>query len=234
MAFSRVRMVKAQQRKPGQMTFSGPPEHYAVGRGLQRVPKKVREEWRAHRLNLASLVRNIRAMEKGRAGGQHVYAPGVKHSPVKIMRKAGDQARVLGVSPNGAVQMGKPDLHATDYVGVFTPRAPRKPRPPPRAVPEAPDHTFLADPYRELKVRLVHIIVSERVFKEDDLVALLERTKVQAREICEELGLDYWRCERVIYELAHELDIPQEADEPPAHTALPLAPPADDVPIPTA
>lgn len=98
---------------------------------------------------------------------------------------------------------------------MFTPSAPkRKPRPPPRAVPEAPDHTFLSDPYRELKVRLVHIIVSERVFQEDDLVALLERTKVQAREICEELSLDYSRCERVIYELAHELDIPQAEDAP--------------------
>ena len=30
---------------------------------------------------------------------------------------------------------------------------------------------------RILQVRLVHIIVSERVFQEDDLVALLERTK---------------------------------------------------------
>jgi hypothetical protein len=145
------------------------------------------------------------------------------------MRKAGDQARILGVSPAGNVQMGKPDLRATDYVGVFTPRVPRQPRPPPRAVPEAPDHTFLADPYRELKVRLVHIIVSERVFKEDDLVALLDRTKVQARLICEELQLDYARCERVIYELAHELDIPQEAEAPPAQTALPALP-DDDLP----
>jgi len=47
-------------------------------------------------------------------------------------------------------------------------------------------------------------------------------TKVQSREICEEIGLDYSRCERVIYELAHELDIPQAAEAPSANKALQL------------
>merc|ERR1719313_2847413 len=39
MAWKKVRTVKAQERSPKQMTFSGPPEYYEVGRGLQRVPK---------------------------------------------------------------------------------------------------------------------------------------------------------------------------------------------------